>query len=61
LQPHEPDLPPPPHDAGSADCPPALEAKTDSFLESLVEPHFGQGVPSQRRERISNSLSAPHF
>jgi len=56
---HEPELPP--HEAGSEDGPPALEAKTDSFLDSLVEPHFGQGVASQRRERISSSLSAPHF
>jgi len=53
--------PPPPQEAGSEDWPPALEAKTDSFLDSFLEPHLGQGVPSQRRERISNSLSAPHF
>jgi len=54
----EPELPP--HEAGSDDSPPALEAKTDSFLDKLAEPHFGQGIPSQRRERTSNSLSAPH-
>jgi hypothetical protein len=57
--PHEPGLPL--HEAGSEDCPPAPEAKTDSFLASLMEPHLGQGVPFQRLERISTSLSAPHF
>jgi hypothetical protein len=57
--PHEPGFPV--QEAGSEDSPPALEAKTDSFLASLVEPHLGHGVPFQRVERISNSLSAPHF
>jgi hypothetical protein len=54
----------PEHKAGSADSPPPpppLEAKTDSFLLNLVEPHLGQAVPSQRLERASSSLSFPHF
>jgi hypothetical protein len=57
--PQEPGLPL--QAAGSEDAPPALEAKTDSFLASLVDPHLGQGVPFHLLERISNSLSAPHF
>jgi hypothetical protein len=57
--PQEPGLPL--HEAGPDDSPPVPEAKTDSFLASLVEPHLGQGVPFQRLERISSSLSAPHF
>jgi hypothetical protein len=62
LQPQEPEPPPPPpQEAGSADWPPALEAKTDSLLDSFLEPHLGQGVPFQLCVRISSSLSAPHF
>jgi hypothetical protein len=38
-----------------------LDANTESFLESFLEPHFGQGVPSQLLERTRISLSAPHF
>jgi hypothetical protein len=57
--PQDPELPL--QEAGSEDAPPALEAKMDSFLASLVEPHLGQGVPFHLLERISNSLSAPHF
>jgi hypothetical protein len=36
---------------------PELEAKTDNFLASLVEPQFGQAVPSQFVERTNTSLS----
>lgn len=36
---------------------PPLEAKTESFLASLVEPQCGQAVPSQWLERTSTSLS----
>jgi hypothetical protein len=59
--PHEPGLPE--QDAGSDEPPPpaTLEAKTESFLDSFLEPHWGHGVPSQWLERMSNSLSAPHF
>ena len=37
------------------------EAKTESFLTSLVEPHFGHWVPSQLTERTRISLSVSHF
>jgi hypothetical protein len=58
--PHELGLPE--QEAGSEDSPPlTLEAKTESFFDSFVEPHFGQAVPSQRRERTSSSLSVPHL
>jgi len=57
--PHEPGLPE--QEAGSDESPPVLDANTDNFLASLVEPHFGQGVPFQRLERTSTSLSFPHF
>ena len=52
----------PEQEAGSEDAPPPPEeAKTESFLANLVEPHLGQAVPSQRLERTSSSLSVPHF
>jgi hypothetical protein len=44
---------------GSA--PPALEAKTESFFDNLVEPQCGQGVPAQSLERTRISLSLLHF
>jgi hypothetical protein len=44
---------------GSA--PPALEAKTESFFDNLVEPQRGQGVPAQSLERTRISLSLLHF
>ena len=56
-----------PHDLGcpvqvGPSLPPvALEAKTESFLLNLSEPHCGQGVPSHLVERTSTSLSRPHF
>jgi hypothetical protein len=50
----------PEHEAGSEASPPTLEAKTDSFLASFVEPQCGQGVPFHSLERTSNSLSSPH-
>ena len=37
------------------------EAKTDSFLASLVEPQWGQGVPFQFVDRTSTSLSFRQF
>ena len=33
------------------------EANTDSFFVSFFEPQCGQGVPSHRLERTSNSKS----
>jgi hypothetical protein len=51
----------PEQESAPEDSPPAAEAKTEIFLASLVEPHLGQAVPSQRLERTSNSLSFPHF
>jgi hypothetical protein len=50
----------PEQDAGSA-APPALEAKTESFFASRLDPHLGQAVPFQFLERTSTSESAPHF
>ena len=35
-----------------------LEAKAETFLETLVEPHLGQGVPCQAEERTNDSKSA---
>jgi hypothetical protein len=49
------------HEAPSLESPAELDANTDNFFASLVEPHFGHGVPSHFRERTSNSLSVPHF
>jgi hypothetical protein len=55
-----------PHDLGvplqlgAADSPPIEEAKTESFLASLVEPQCGQAVPSQCVLRTSSSLSRWH-
>jgi hypothetical protein len=40
-----------------ADSPATLEAKTESFLCSLVEPQAGQAVPFQFEERTRISLS----
>lgn len=40
-----------------ADSPATLEAKVENFLASLFDPQCGQGVPSQRLERTSTSLS----
>ncbi len=37
-----------------------VEANTDSFLDSRVEPQWGQGVPSQWLLRTSTSLSFSH-
>jgi hypothetical protein len=56
--PHEPGLP----EQEGSDAPPAvLEAKTESFFSSRVEPQCGQGVPSHLLDRTSTSLSFPHF
>jgi len=50
----------PEQSALSAAPPPGmLAAKVENFLESLAEPHPGQGVPSQWLERTSTSLSLP--
>jgi len=35
----------------------AVEANTDNFFVSFLEPQCGQGVPSHRLERTSNSKS----
>jgi len=43
--------------AGAGSFPPMLEAKTDSFFSSLVEPQWGHSVPFQREERTRISLS----
>lgn len=40
-----------------ADSPATLEAKVENFLASFFDPQWGQGVPSQRLERTSTSLS----
>jgi hypothetical protein len=57
-----------PHDLGLpvqdgssvALLPPVEEAKTENFLESLVEPHRGHLVPFQLGERTKTSLSRSH-
>jgi hypothetical protein len=46
--------------AGSESVAPMLDAKTDSFFCSLVEPQWGQGVPFQRLDRTRISLSFRH-
>jgi hypothetical protein len=43
--------------AGPSSALPELDANTESFFCSLIEPHFGQGVPRQSVERTSTSLS----
>lgn len=54
--PHEPDVP---VQDGISEAP-VLEAKTESFLERLVEPQWGHLVPRQREERTKSSLSLLH-
>lgn len=49
-----------PVQAGGAFSLLTVEAKTDSFLASLVEPHAGHFVPSHFEERTSISESPPH-
>jgi hypothetical protein len=41
-------------------APPVEEAKTENFLESLVEPHRGHLAPFQSGERTKTSLSHSH-
>jgi hypothetical protein len=50
----------PEHD-GSDAPPPALEAKTESFFVSRVEPQCGHSVPSHWLDRTRISLSFRHF
>jgi hypothetical protein len=51
-----------PEQESAAELSPAvLDANTESFFANFFDPHLGQGVPSHRLERISSSLSAPHF
>jgi hypothetical protein len=57
--PHKPHEPGVPVQDGISD-PPLLEAKTESFLESLVEPQCGHFVPFQLEERTRISLSFSH-
>jgi hypothetical protein len=57
--PHAPGLPL--HAASESPPPLVLEAKTESFFESLGEPQWGHGVPSQSLERTRISLSFRHF
>jgi hypothetical protein len=59
--PHRPQEVGVPLQEGSEPPPLALEAKTESFFDSLVEPQLGQGVPSQLLERTRISLSFLHF
>ncbi len=59
--PHNPQERGVPVQAGSAPAPPALDAKTESFFASLVEPQCGHWVPSQRVERTRISLSFRHW
>jgi hypothetical protein len=56
-QPPQPPPPPRMGQAGGASFELTLEAKTESFFCSLVEPQWGQGMPFQRDERARISLS----
>jgi hypothetical protein len=51
----------PEHDASEPPELLALDANTENFLESRVEPQCGHGVPSHWLERTSTSLSFWHF
>jgi hypothetical protein len=44
-----------------ASSPVLLEAKTDSFFDSFVEPQAGHLLPFQSLERTRISLSLPHL
>jgi hypothetical protein len=44
-----------------ASSPAPLEAKTENFFESFIEPQLGHLVPFQSFERTRISLSLPHF
>jgi hypothetical protein len=46
--------------AGASSAPPD-DAKTDNFFFSLRAWQWGHGVPSQRVERTSTSLSFPQL
>lgn len=47
-----------PEQDGASAAPPALvEANVENFLASFFDPQCGHGVPSQRLERTSTSLS----
>ena len=59
--PHKPQERGCPVQAGSAGSPATLEAKTESFFTSRVDPQRGHSVPSQLLERTRTSLSAPHL
>jgi hypothetical protein len=50
-----------PEQDGAAASLATLDANTDNFLASFLEPHFGQGVPCHLLERTRISLSAPHL
>jgi hypothetical protein len=53
-----------PHRAGAAEAltvPVECEAKTDSFLLSLVEAQWGHLEPSQFDDRTNNSKLLPQF
>jgi hypothetical protein len=55
-----------PHELGfpvqaGASSEPLLEAKTDSFFDSFVEPQAGHLVPFQSLERTRISLCFPHL
>ena len=52
--------PPPPAPVADPAPEPPEEAKTENFLSSRVEPHFGQRVPFQSDDRTRISLSASH-
>ena len=56
----QPQQPPPPFMPQGGASPPlaaTFEAKTDSFLLSLIDPQCGHAVPCQRVERTRISLS----
>jgi hypothetical protein len=41
-------------------CTGAVEENRENFFSSFLEPQWGQALPFQLDERISNSLSCSH-
>jgi hypothetical protein len=50
-----------PEQDGASPLSPVLEANTENFFESFVEPQCGHLVPSQSVDRTRTSLSLSHL
>jgi hypothetical protein len=46
-------------EGGAESAAPDVDAKTENFLVSRVDPHWGQGVPSHSVDRTNTSESFP--